>query len=149
MTAAHNKTIDARPHADAVGLECGSAVLTAHTYGWLTVITIVGDIDATNADLVGHQAVALVPHDRALIVDMAHVGFIGVDGLRALFAINAECIRTDIKLALIASRAVERLLRVGDRERLIPAVGSATEALHVLRRRNRRGGPLTLVTSAS
>ena len=149
MTAAHNETLHAPPHADVVGIDCGSAALTAHVYSWLTVITIAGDIDATNADLVAHQAVELVPDDRALIVDMADVGFIGVDGVRALFAMNTECIRTDVRWALISSRAVERLLRVGDGERLVPAVRSATEALHLVRRRDRRGGPLTLVTSAS
>src|ERR1700756_4552687 len=119
MTAApaHNEPVHAPPHAQA--LICGSATLIAHVYGWLTAITLAGEIDATNADQVSDQAVKLVPEDSALIVDMDGVDFIGVDGLRALLAMNLECIRTDTRWAVITSHAVDRLLRVGDREGLV------------------------------
>jgi anti-anti-sigma factor len=112
--------------------------LTAQIYDWLTVVTISGDIDATNADELSHHVVGLVPDDGAVIVDMADTDFIGVDGLRALFALNLECVRTDTRWAVIGSHAVHRLLRVGDRESLVPAVRSATEALQRVRRAKRK-----------
>ena len=109
-------------------------------------MTVGGEIDATNATALGHHVIALVPADGALIVDMADIDFIGVDGMRALFALNVECMRNDTRWAVIASHAMYRLLRVADREGLVPAVRSATEALHRVRRSRRDRRPLKLVT---
>jgi anti-anti-sigma factor len=144
MTAVHNETSAALRGTSVTN--CGRALLTAQIYSWLTVITISGEIDATNADQLGHQLVQLVPEDGALIADMAYTEFIGVDGLRGLFGLNMECERKDTRWAVIGSHAVHRLLRVGDREGLIPAVRSATEALHRVRRSLRDRSPLRLVT---
>jgi hypothetical protein len=72
-----------------------------------------------------------------LIVDLAQVDFIAVDGLRGPFALNIQCARTGTTWVLIASHAVNRLLRVGDDDKLLPAVGSATEALLLVRRSSR------------
>jgi anti-anti-sigma factor len=137
MTAVHTQATAENLHATSV-IDCGRALLTAQIYDWLTVVTISGDIDATNADELSHHVVGLVPDDGAVIVDMADTDFIGVDGLRALFALNLECVRTDTRWAVIGSHAVHRLLRVGDRESLVPAVRSATEALQRVRRAKRK-----------
>jgi anti-anti-sigma factor len=120
--------------------------LTAQVYSWLTVVTISGDIDATNADQMTGHLVGLVPDGGAVIVDMADTDFIGVEGLRALFATNIECVRVDTRWAVIGSHAVHRLLRVGDRDQLVPAVRSATEALQRVRRSRRTQRTLQLVT---
>jgi hypothetical protein len=45
-----------------------------------------------------------------------------VDGLYVLFALNIQCARTDTTCALIASHAVNRLLRVADHDKVLPAV---------------------------
>src|SRR6185312_5022194 len=135
MNAVHTQAKSEELHGTSV-IDCGSALLTAQIYSWITVVTISGDIDATNADELSHHVVGLVPDDGAVIVDMADTEFIGVDGLRALFALNVECVRTDTRWAVIGSHAVHRLLRVGDREGLVPAVRSATEALQRVRRSN-------------
>ena len=144
MNAVHPQTT-ADLHGTAV-IDCGSALLTAQVYSWLTVVTIPGEIDATNADELTHHVVGLVPDDGAMIVDMADTDFIGVEGLRALFAMNVECVRTDTRWAVIGSHAVHRLLRVADKERRVPAVRSATEALQRVRRSARKPRTLQLVT---
>jgi anti-anti-sigma regulatory factor len=84
-----------------------------------------------------------------LIVDLAEVDFIALDGLHALLALNIQCARAGATLALIASRAVNRLLRVGDHDKVLPAVGSATEALLLIRRSGRGRRSLQLVSPAS
>ena len=127
MTAAH--TDHASHHNRTSVIDCRGARIRAHTDAGLTVITISGDIDASNVEAVSCHARGLVPDRGALIVDLADIDFIGVDGLRALFALNSHCARTDTTWALIASHPVNRLLRVGDHDTLLPAVGSATEAL--------------------
>lgn len=145
MTAVHTQTTSDDLHGTSV-IDCGSALLTAQIYSWLTVVTISGEIDATNADRLTHHVVALVPEDGAVIVDMVDTDFIGVEGLRALFAMNMECMRVDTHWAVIGSHTVHRLLRVGDRDGLVPAVRSATEALQRVRRSPRNRRALQLVT---
>jgi anti-anti-sigma factor len=103
----------------------------------LTVITISGEIDASNVDDVARHARGLVPDSGALIVDLADIDFIAIEGLRALFALNVECARADTTWALITGHAANRLLAAGDNDKLLPAVGSATEALQLVRRSGR------------
>ena len=112
----------------------------------LTVISISGEIDASNVDDVSRRASERVSDCAALIVDLAEVDFIALDGLHALFALNMQCARTCTTWALIASQAVNLLLRVGDHDKLLPAVGSATEALLLVRRSGRGHRSLQLVS---
>lgn len=144
MNAVHPQTTEDLHGTSVIG--CGRALLTAQVYSWLTVMTISGEIDATNADQLTHHVVGLVPDGGAVIVDMADTDFIGVEGLRTLFAMNVECVRTDTRWAVIGSHAVRRLLRVADQERRVPAVRSATEALQRVRRSGRKPRTLQLVT---
>jgi anti-anti-sigma factor len=146
MRAVHSQATAEPLHPGTAVIECGRAYLTVQVYSWLTVMSIGGEIDATNADQVRDCVTRRVPADGALIVDMVETDFIGVDGLRTLFTVNLECLRVDTRWALIASRAVHRLLRIGDREQLVPAVRSATEALHCVRRARRGRGNLQVVT---
>ena len=120
--------------------------MRARTDTGLTVISISGQIDASNADALSGRASELVSEGAALIVDLAEVDFIALDGLHALFALNMQCARTGNTWALIASQAVNLLLRVGDHEKLLPAVGSATEALLLVRRSGRGHRSLQLVS---
>src|ERR1700739_546262 len=144
MNAVHSQT-SADLHGTSV-IDCGRALLTAQVYSWLTVVTMSGEIDATNADELTHHVVGLVPDGGAVIVDMADTDFMGVQGVRALFARNIECVRPDTRWAVIGSHAVHGLLRVGDPEHLVPAVRSATEALQRVRRSGRNKRSLQLVT---
>lgn len=149
MTTRHNDIAHGSPpHMGTTFLVCGRAVMRAKTDTGLTVISISGEIDASNGGDVGRHAQQLVTGCGALIVDLAEVDFIALDGLRTLFALNIQCARTGTTWALIASHAVNRLLRVSDRNMLLPAVGSATEALLVIRRAGRGHRSLRLVGPA-
>jgi len=135
------------PHSGTTTFfECRRARVRAKTDSGLTVISISGEIDASNAS-VTHHIRELVPDCGALIDDLAEVDFIALDGLHALIALNIQCTRTSTTGALIASHAVNRLLRVEDHDPLLPAVGSATEALLLVRRSSRSRRPLQLVSS--
>ena len=123
--------------------------IRAKTDTGLTVISISGEIDALNADELSQRASELVSDCGALIVDLADIDFIALDGLHALFALNIQCARTATTWALIASHAVNRLLQVADHDRLLPAVGSATEALLLVRRSSRVHRSLKLVSPTS
>jgi anti-anti-sigma regulatory factor len=137
MNAVNPDTEAASHHHHTTVIDCRGARLRSHTDTGLTVIAISGEIDASNVDALCRRAPGLVPHRGALIVDLAGIDFIAVDALRALFALNTHCARIDTTWALIASHAANRLLQVGDRDKLLPTVGSATEALLLVRRSRR------------
>lgn len=138
MTTSHiNIDHVSAPHGGTKFFDCGRACVRSKTDIGLTVISISGEIDAANVGLVGRHACELLS-DGAVIVDFGNVDFISVDGLGALVALNNKCARTGTTLALIASHAMNRLLRVADHDKLLPAVGSAVEALLLVRRSNLR-----------
>ena len=146
MTAAH---IDHASHPSAASVvDCRGACLRARTEAGLTVLAISGEIDAANVDDLRRHARRLVPDSGALIVDLADIGFIAVDGLRALMALDVECARAGTRWALIASHAVNRVLRVAGGDNLLPAVGSVTEALLLVHRSSRGNRPRHLVSRA-
>jgi anti-anti-sigma factor len=150
MTAIHIDTDHASPpHSGTAFFDCRGACLRAKTDTGLTVISISGDIDASNVDEVSRRASEVVSDCDTLIVDLAEVDFIALDGLHALFALNMHCALTGKTWALIASRAVSRLLRVADRDRLLPAVGSASGALLLVGRSCRDHRSLQLVHPTS
>jgi anti-anti-sigma factor len=147
MTTAHD-TDRFSHHDGATVIDYQGARIAAYTDTGLTVITVSGEIDASNVEDLSRHARGLLPECGTLIIDLAAVDFIAVDGLRALFALNIECARTGTAWALIASHAVNRLLRVGDHDQVVSAVGSATEALLLVRRSGGGHRSLQLVCPA-
>jgi len=65
-----------------------------------------------------------------------------------LISISGEIDASNVDDALIASHAVNQLLQVGDHDTRFPAVGSATEALLLVRRSSRSCRSLQLVSPA-
>lgn len=130
-------------HTEVV--DCRDARLTARGDHSLTVITITGEIYASNVDDVSRHARELVPPVGALIVDLSSIEFVSVAGLHVLFSLNTECARANTPWALIAGRSVSRLLRVGDPDGTLPTVTSSKEALRYLRSATPAGRPLRLV----
>ncbi|MBV9088285.1 MAG: STAS domain-containing protein [Mycobacteriaceae bacterium] len=96
------------------------------------MVEVSGEIDASNADLVTDYIHRSVPTGPALIVDITDVGFLGVQGVRALMGVGEECGRAGVAWALVASQSVIRLLRLMRRGELLPAVASLTEALQYI-----------------
>ncbi len=146
MNAVHSDIDHASPQSDTAFFDCRGACLRAKTAAGLTLISISGEIDASNVDEVSRRASEVASDCHALIVDLAEVDFIAVDGLHALFVFHMRCALTGKTWALIASRAVSRLLRLAERARPLPVVGSATEALLIVRRSNRDHRALRLVS---
>jgi hypothetical protein len=62
-------------------------VIRIRTDAGHTVITISGEIDASDIDELSPHARGLVRDCGVLIVDLSGIDFIAVDGLRALFAL--------------------------------------------------------------
>ena len=129
-------------------LDCGDARLTTRSDRNLTVLTITGEIYASNVDDVKRRIRALVPQLAVLVVDLSRIDFIGVAGFSALTLLNTECANANVSWVLIPSYSVRRLLRVSDPGGTLPVVASPAEALRRVRSAIRATRPLRLVTPA-
>lgn len=94
------------------------------------VVVVGGETDASNADQVSGYIHRSVPDCPAVIVDVNDVRFLGVQGLRALMVLGAECGRAGVAWAVVASQSIIRLLRLMRRGDLLPTVASLAETLH-------------------
>ena len=123
----------------------GRACLTAFDSSWVTVIALRGEIDASNAAEVGTCLHGFVSHERALVLDLSDLDVLGAEGVESLFMLADTCDRLGVDWALVASQSVRRLLRAGDREGRLPAVGSMVEVLQRFRTARRRRVQLRVV----
>lgn len=123
--------------ADVQPLHCHGAVVKVRLEGPGIVVAVSGDIDATNSDQVSEYVHRFVSGDRALIVDFTDIGFLGVQGLRALLALADACRRAGVDCAVVAGQSVHRLLRIVGRRHVL-AVASVAEALQQCGRANDR-----------
>jgi anti-anti-sigma factor len=96
-----------------------------------TIVEINGEIDASNADRVSMYVGGFLSADRALVLDLSGVDFLGVEGLRVLVNIGQQCQRTGLPWAMITSGAIQRLLRIADSSHPIPTARSVKEHLCV------------------
>jgi anti-anti-sigma factor len=107
----------------------GCDVTTSHEPPIL-LVSIAGEIDASNADILDVAALTEpIQPGVGLVLDMTKVDFLGVQGLRNLFDLADECKRRGVPWALAASHAVHRMLRVGDPQSRLPAARSVAQAL--------------------
>lgn len=94
-----------------------------------TVVTISGDVDASNDYRVHDFATRFVAVSKALILDLSGVEFFSAAGLSVLIAVDEACRTADVEWALIGSRVVNRVLRLIDCDTTLPTASSVPEAL--------------------
>ena len=94
-----------------------------------TVVTISGDVDASNDYRVHDFATRFVAVSKALILDLSGVEFFSAAGLSVLIAVDEACRTADVEWALISSRVVNRVLRLIDCDTTLPTASSVPEAL--------------------
>jgi anti-anti-sigma regulatory factor len=73
-----------------------TAVVKVKLDGPGVVVVVGGETDASNADQVSGYIRRSVPYRPAVIVDVNGVRFLGVQGLRALMVLGAECGRAGV-----------------------------------------------------
>lgn len=94
-------------------------------------VAVRGEVDAANAK---DFAVAVCeaidfryPGRYAVEVDLRSLGFLAVDGIAALHALNAEFVRRDVTWTVIPGPAVSRLLALCDPEGVIPRADTTAD----------------------
>jgi anti-anti-sigma factor len=122
--------------------------MRTHTLGATTVVSIAGELDASNIDQLTVWTRPFLASSRSLILDLSELDFLGAQGIRSLFAIADECKRGRITWALVPSHPVSRLLRVCDKQERLPSATSIDEALERVSAPARTRELLQLVTKS-
>lgn len=78
------------------------------------VVTIVGEVDASNASRLAGYLERHVAIAQALVVDAIAVDFFGAPAMAALHGVDRCCTAVGISWRLVAGPAVRRVMRVCD-----------------------------------
>ncbi len=130
MTVVHTHTsVHSLPARSGYIIDGRIAWWKVHARRQAIVLTASGEIDASNADNFSKTISQLTAEGDPLVVDLRAVDFCGVQALQVLVALDQECRDNGLAWALIAGRAVQALLRIGDVGAGLPVVPSVTDAL--------------------
>jgi anti-anti-sigma factor len=123
--------------------------MRAHSRHQGTVVTISGDIDASNSERVHDFATRFVLVDNALILDLSGVEFFAACGVSVLIAVDDACRTAEVPWALVGSRAVSRVLQLTERDTTLPTANSVPEALRMVTALTRARRRLALMATTA
>src|SRR6185312_2219609 len=131
MSAVHLKAAS-QVHGTDVALpppawENHSARFTAQWDPSRVVITVHGELDASNATALADYFDGCVAHSTPLILDLSDLKFFGTAGFSALHLINVKCAGANLRWGVVPNKAVTRLLRICDPDSTLPLVESVDE----------------------
>ncbi len=106
-----------------------TARFTAEWGASSVVITAHGELDASNAAQLADYVQRCAARSESVIVNLSGLEFFGTAGFSALHAINVRCAGTDVRWAVVPSKAVSRLLRICDPDNALPLVESVPDTL--------------------
>jgi anti-anti-sigma factor len=115
------------------GADPRGVTLSARHYHRATLVTIGGEVDASNGHHVLEFVRRFIYRGRVLVIDMRGVELFGAQGLAALFEIDGQCRAVGVDWAVVPSPWVGHLLRVGDADNALPLAQSVDEAVHRFR----------------
>jgi anti-anti-sigma factor len=112
-------------------IDCVGAQLHVHARSVATILRLDGEIDASNAGLLG-QAIRRYSQLKApLILDLSQLGFLGMAGFRMLLVLNREHQRAGLQWSVVDGARLHRLTGVVTNHGL-PLVDSVPEGLQLV-----------------
>ncbi|OBI89748.1 STAS domain-containing protein [Mycobacterium sp. 1245805.9] len=109
--------------------DCGGAQIRAHCRHLATVVTVRGDVDASNVDRVSEYLWRFTLGSNPLVLDLTDVGHFAAAGIALVHRLDEDCRAAGVEWTLVASPAITGLL--GDRGEF-PIARSVHEALRNL-----------------
>jgi anti-anti-sigma factor len=109
-------------------IDCAGAQLEVHTRRQATVLRFGGEIDASNAGLVGQTICRFARLNAPLIIDISRLNFLGIAGFRTLVAFNEQIQVTGPSCQVVPGAALRRLTRFVTNHGL-PLTDSVSEAV--------------------
>jgi anti-anti-sigma factor len=91
------------------------------------VITVHGELDASNASQLADYFDLCTAHRTPLMLDLSRLEFFGTAGFSALHLINVKSAGANLRWAVVPNKAVSRLLRICDPDNTLPLVTSIDE----------------------
>ena len=110
--------------------ECGGAQLRAQCRQLATVVTISGDIDATNLERVGDYAKRFVIAEKPVVLDLGAVHTFPAEAFSILSAVDEACRAAGVDWCLVAGDAVDEVLRSRGGHFAYAVADSVPEALN-------------------
>ena len=132
-----NSSPTPRRRVEVVGTVIGSA---------MALVTVTGDVDAANAQLLVESVEPRIECVNRLIVDLRSLGFFGTQGFSSLHRINVMISRRGVNWVVVPGPEVDRVLRICDPDGGLPVARSLDEAMATVSRPPRNH--LRLVTSS-
>jgi anti-sigma B factor antagonist len=108
------------------------ADVTFETLGDIVVVHVQGDVDMSNAGELGTAITARVPSEaRALVLDLAGVGYVDSAGIHVFFELREHLTRRGqaIRVALAADSPVATALEYAGVQRTLGAATTVREAM--------------------
>lgn len=131
MSVVHARPVTSRVYQ---GIECQNASRATPTRCAVTVLSVSGEIDASNVDRLHGNLRRCAGTRRPLIVDLSGINFLGVEGMRALCDFDDERRRSGAGWVLVTCPTVYRLVNKVLSGQRLRIAGSVSEALHLLAR---------------
>lgn len=103
--------------------------MRAHLRHLATVLTISGNIDASNTDRVSAYAARLIPVGNALLLDLSGVDFMAAQSVSVLATVGNASDDAGLPWALITSHAVDRVLRLSEHDDILPVASSVPDGM--------------------
>lgn len=116
-------------HDELLAIDRDGVKVWAHCGRLVTVVSVSGDIDISNIDGVKAYITRSVLVGNSMLLDMSYVDFIAVQGISLLITVENTCRSIGLPWALVASRAVERVLRYSKQRDALPVANSVPEAM--------------------
>lgn len=111
--------------------DCGGAQVRAHSRHLATVVTVRGEIDVVNVDLVRAYVRRFILGTNPVVLDLSEMRYFAPVGVGFLCRIDDDCRCAGVEWTLVASPAVIELL--GDHAgAMFPITRSVHEALRDL-----------------
>lgn len=112
-------------------VECDGAQMRAQSRQLATVVTISGDVDATNIHRVSQYAGRFVIPEKPFVLDLSEVQTFSPEAVSLLRDVEDACNAIGMEWCLIASQAVDSTLRPFGGAATFTTASSVPEALHL------------------
>jgi anti-anti-sigma factor len=111
-------------------VDCDGAQVRAVCRQLATVVTVTGDINDTNVDLISANARRFVLTEKPYVLDLTGVNSFSPECISLLYTIDDDCGHAGVEWMVVASQPVHRTLRLFGEGETFPITGSVAEALH-------------------
>ncbi len=111
-------------------LDCSGAQMRALCRQLATVVTVSGEVNESNLDVITAYARRFVLTEKSFVLDLTGVSSFSPECISLLDTIDEDCQHAGVDWSVVCSQNVHRTLRLFGEGETFPTVGSVAEALH-------------------